>query len=1242
MRREHLPIEDLPAWAALSEVSYNGITVGRLSGDRGSGIIITAERIGDESIILTVPSHLILSLENVWIHAKSDQHLKEVLDAVGEYSRTSRGAILIFLLLQITHSATPDSEKVGVSNPLTQYVIFLPERVPLPTFWTEEERELLVGTSLEAALDAKLKSLDREFTHLQSSTASIGWCQKYWWSTESGTLTFDDWKQVDAMYRSRALDLPGTGHAMVPAIDMANHASGDATLALYDTDPEGDAVLILRSGKTLQANDEVTITYGDGKGACEMLFSYGFIEDTMTSARELFLDIGIPDDDPLKLAKKAVAKSAPGFKLFLKEESIAWEGDFVWLVCVNEEDGLNFRLLQTNDGGRELQVSWKDCEMHDVSKLRGLLEQDRLWEVFHLRVIATLQGRVEQQLRALESSKDRIESLEHLIESDIYRTALTLRKLEEELMLQASEEFEHKLSRRAFPRGYTESLEERVRSLENEVRELKDLLDEKDEKIDILSRIHSGSPVSRGRSSEAASNPCVDTKAAVAHETPKEDIFKVQQSPDLLNGDADSYFMGASSGRAFVDVFKAKIQQSSKQCPDIGTQTFFASCKSAAPSPIGSPVKSATFKAPPRLVSDQMVNIFFQEWAPLFPVLNRPTFLKLYTEYVADPESLENPHSIAQLNLVFGIAALSAEWNKQNAESFERQWRDAIEYILAENTLATLQCLVLAVMYCIAKADYNKLLHYKGMATSLSHRLGLHQSQKRFSLGALTSETRKKLFWTLYTLDCFSAAMLGLPKLLKEEDIHTEYPVDIDDENVSERGFQPTLPGESTRLSSALALFRGSRILAKVLDEIYPASLSYELSLQKIGGLSSELDTWLDSLPQHLRLQFVQDKPSTHVIGSRSPLLSLAYQYIRTLIHRPAAGSRLGSKASSSTVNLANASKHTIQIIQLLEERRMSFSFCLNKNELLLLSGFGLLFQGLDLNRRGKLMQDSERLVCSAIAILERNAALGSAEFKQLACAMITVDRNPNSRTGYKDSSNSRPRCGTVMETSATSAKPRRKQSHTMSARNSTGNIDTFKKGGDGDRRATIHAISAGPGDIAPSNVRHTVAAAISTSSNPQQYEEMGKGQLLSNTSSFDALNLDYLSFGNDHGSGPSYPSTDSRQPAKEVITEDFTRFLGGQPLQAPFSSLFPSADMFASYMTPSPPTTQLNWASDAWTVLPEAGKPTAPSIRSLTDEDVTSGEEFSIGDVGSEYRGVAMPSTDTFELEAFDVDHGT
>ena len=111
-----------------------------------------------------------------------------------------------------------------------------------------------------------------------------------------------------------------------------------------------------------------------------------------------------------------------------------------------------------------------------------------------------------------------------------------------------------KLSRRAFPRGYTESLEERVRALETEVKELKDLLDEKDEKIDILSRIHSHSPSLRRPSSTPSSQiDLADIKEASGTTSIKEDTFRVQQSPCLLDGEqADSYFMGASSGRSFV------------------------------------------------------------------------------------------------------------------------------------------------------------------------------------------------------------------------------------------------------------------------------------------------------------------------------------------------------------------------------------------------------------------------------------------------------------------------------------------------------------------------------------------------------------------------------------------------------------------------------------------------------------------------------------------------------------------
>lgn len=108
---------------------------------------------------------------------------------------------------------------------------------------------------------------------------------------------------------------------------------------------------------------------------------------------------------------------------------------------------------------------------------------------------------------------------------------------------------------------------------------------------------------------------------------------------------------------------------------------------------------------------------------------------------------------------------------------------------------------------------------------------------------------------------------------MKEEDVHCEYPVDADDEYVTEKGFLPTLPGEYTKLSSALALFRATRVLAKVLSENYPASASHEISFRTLTSLADELEDWSNNLAPHLRLQFQQDKPSTNVISSRSPLL---------------------------------------------------------------------------------------------------------------------------------------------------------------------------------------------------------------------------------------------------------------------------------------------------------------------------------------------------------------------------------
>ena len=146
----------------------------------------------------------------------------------------------------------------------SRYIKFLPH-VLLPTFWTEAERKcLLKGTTLAPAIEAKIRSLYREFSEFRSATEDLAWCRKWWWDEVEGleSLTFDDWKEIDASYRSRVLDFPGyVGEAMVPCIDMANHSAGSSATACYDFDSDGNATLTIQKGRLINANDEITITY---------------------------------------------------------------------------------------------------------------------------------------------------------------------------------------------------------------------------------------------------------------------------------------------------------------------------------------------------------------------------------------------------------------------------------------------------------------------------------------------------------------------------------------------------------------------------------------------------------------------------------------------------------------------------------------------------------------------------------------------------------------------------------------------------------------------------------------------------------------------------------------------------------------------------------------------------------------------------------------------------------------------
>ena len=399
---------------------------------------------------------------------------------------------------------------------------------------------------------------------------------------------------------------------------------------------------------------------------------------------------------------------------------------------------------------------------------------------------------------------------------------------------------------------------------------------------------------------------------------------------------------------------------------------------------------------------------------------------------------------------------------------------------------------------------------------------------------------------------------------------------------MTERGFQPTLPGESTKLSSALALFRAARILSKVLEEVFPAKASYDLSLKTLSDLSDELDAWSSSLAPHLRLQFAQDKPSTGTVNSRSPLLSLTYHYIRALIQRPViSASYLGSQANSSMITMAKSCKHMIQIVQLLKERGLSFAFCLNRDEVLVLSGFGLLFQCINLDQNSKILKDNQKMVWAVNDILEKSGAPCAHEFKRVAFSFLPSPPSPKQKNDDTPKASKQPPSlprhnsdGVVdaaPNMSPTSASySARKQLKAIASR-FTANAHSKKPsfGTSDNRRATVHSISLHPNGVPSQSVpslqpptpyqpgsmsrseparspvnmfsRPPSTSTHSSGAIPQQQQQhhIKPKPRLSQT----LTNLDYLSFGTEADMHTSRPST---QPVKtEPGPPEWEKFIG-------------------------------------------------------------------------------------------------
>lgn len=223
---------------------------------------------------------------------------------------------------------------------------------------------------------------------------------------------------------------------MVPVLDMVNHSSQPN--AYYEHISSNGVSLLMRPSKLLEVGSEITISYGDVKSEAEMLFSYGFI-DEQSMNKSLTLTLEPSPDDPLGKAKGAAFGGPTVLRISIEQDEVQWECPFLYLLLLNEEDGLEFRMLQQTDGTRsQLKVFWQGSDVTDATNtFESLISNQPLRDVFKLRAMALLQDRLRQQLERLYESEEEVQLVADtpLIGSHQRSNAMLLRK-DEKLTLE--------------------------------------------------------------------------------------------------------------------------------------------------------------------------------------------------------------------------------------------------------------------------------------------------------------------------------------------------------------------------------------------------------------------------------------------------------------------------------------------------------------------------------------------------------------------------------------------------------------------------------------------------------------------------------------------------------------------------------------------------------------------------------------------------------------------------------------
>lgn len=303
----------------------------------------------------------------------------------------------------------------------------------------------------------------------------------------------------------------------------------------------------------------------------------------------------------------------------------------------------------------------------------------------------------------------------------------------------------------------------------------------------------------------------------------------------------------------------------------------------------------SSLQLPSKMELDNLLSMYFQDWGSVLPILDKSVFLKNYMRYCEVTEngylSQSLVHSFEQwerlgalLVLTTAMALLSLKTHYLNSPNLAElaiyhdrlsKYNHLICHFIKPNCILTkfcsiesLQILSLSLQYFLAVGDVATAYELRGRVITMAQQLRLHRCPAAvlgLSMDLNDAEVhkfmqseRRILFWCVYCLDAYSSLILGLPRLLKDNEIECAMPFsDSSDDGSNEsilviNNTRLTIFGKVTQV--ALCFMQYCKVLGGIVDSVFSRSRQADEHAEAVRQ-DRIVDCWRRDLPADLKFQ---------------------------------------------------------------------------------------------------------------------------------------------------------------------------------------------------------------------------------------------------------------------------------------------------------------------------------------------------------------------------------------------------